>query len=87
MEALFHAAKMDKRMLPLLIGTGARFMNDNLTESEIHNMEPISQRFQSISDSDLQTFADKTARFLIEHQGYHELLIYPSSLMKPWNKP
>jgi hypothetical protein len=87
MEALFHAAKMDKRMLPLIIGTGARFMNDNLTESEIHNMEPISQRFQSISDSDLQTFADKTARFLIEHQGYHELLIYLSSLIKLWIKP
>jgi hypothetical protein len=87
MEALFHAAKIDKRMLPLIIGTGARFMNNNLTESEIHDMEPISQRFQSISDNDLQTFADKTARFLIEHQGYHGLLIYLSSLIKLWNKP
>ena len=62
-------------------------MNDNLTESEIHDMEPISQKFQSISDSDLQTFADKTARFVIEHQGYHELVIYLSSLIKLWNKP
>jgi len=86
MEALFHAAKMDKRILPFVIGTGARFMNDKLTESEIHNMEPISQMFQSISDSDLQIFVDKTAMFLIEHEGYHGLLIYLSSLIKLWNK-
>jgi hypothetical protein len=85
MEALFHAAKMDKRMLPFIIGTGARFMNDNLTESGIHNMEPISQRLQLISDSDLQTFAENVAKFLTENQGYHELLIFLSTFIKLWN--
>jgi hypothetical protein len=87
MEALFHAAKMDKRILPLIIGTGARFMNNSLTESEIHNMEPISQRLQLISDSDLQTFAENVSKFLTENQRYHELLIFLSTFIKLWNKP
>ncbi|MGC2574612.1 MAG: hypothetical protein WA364_24125 [Candidatus Nitrosopolaris sp.] len=86
-EAVFHAAKKDKRILPFIIGTGARFMNNNLTESEIHNMEPISQRLQLISDSDLQRFAENLTKFLTENQGYHELLIFLSTFIKLWNKP
>lgn len=82
MEAALHAAKMDKRMLPLIIGTGARFMDDNLPESEIQKMERFYQSLQSISDSDLQRFADKLANFLTASQDYNELLIFLSTFIK-----
>lgn len=83
--ALFYAAKMDKRMFRLMSSIGTRFMNDNLVESDIHELDTISQSLQSISDTDLEIIADESARFLIEYQGYHELLIWGSSLTNLWN--
>jgi hypothetical protein len=84
-ETIFYATKMDKRMIPLLGVIGTRSMNNNLAESDIHELETLSQSLQSISDSDLEIIADESARLLIEHLGYHELLILGSSLTKLWN--
>src|SRR5262249_13965130 len=57
-EAIFYATKMDKRMFPLLGVIGTRSMNNNLAESDIHELETLSQSFQSISDTDLEIIAD-----------------------------
>jgi hypothetical protein len=84
-EAIFYATKMDKRMLPLLGVIGTRSMNNHLAENDIHELETLSQSLQSISDGDLEIIADGSARLLIEHLGYHELLILGSSLTKLWN--
>jgi hypothetical protein len=46
-EAVFYAAKMDKRMLRIMSGIGTRFMKNNLVESDIHELETISQSLQS----------------------------------------
>jgi hypothetical protein len=83
MEALFHAAKMDKGMLPLIIGVGARMiMNNNLAESEISEIQTFSQSLQSISDSDIEILADNAAKLLIENQGYNEMLIFFSTFIR-----
>jgi len=84
-ETIFYATKMDKRMLPLLGVIGTRSINNQLAESDIHELETLSQSLQSISDSDIEIIADELARLLIEHHGYHELLILGSSLTKLWN--
>ena len=80
-EAVFYATKIDKRMAPLLGVIGTRSMNNNLAESDIHELETLSQNLQSISDSDLEIIADELARSVIEHLGYHELLILGSSFL------
>jgi hypothetical protein len=58
MEAVFLAAKMDKRILPLMFGTGARFMNDNLPESDVHKKKRFPRvcgQFQTATSRHLQT--------------------------------
>jgi hypothetical protein len=82
MEALFHAAKMDKGMLTLIIGIGARCMNNNLAESEIPEIQKFSQSLQSISDSDIEILADNAAKLLIANQGYNEMLIFFSTFIR-----
>jgi hypothetical protein len=85
MEVFFYAAKMDKQMLPMMIGVGARFMNNHLAKSDIDQLEMAFQRLQSCTDNELQTFADYAAKFLTQHQRYHELLIFLSMLSKHWD--
>jgi hypothetical protein len=83
MEALFHAAKMDKGMLPLIIGIGTRMcMNNDLAESEISEIQTFSQSLQSISDSDIEILADNAAKLLIADQGYNEMLIFVSTFIR-----
>lgn len=84
MEVLFYSARMDKQMLPIIIGVGARFMNDNLAKSDVDQLEQVFLRLQACTDNDLKTFAYHAANFLIQHQSYHELLIFLSMLSKQW---
>ena len=49
-ETIFYATKMDKRMIPLLSVIGTRSMNNNLAESDIHELKSfprVCSQFQT----------------------------------------
>jgi hypothetical protein len=80
-ETLMKKAFIEVNHTEEINGNTHRYiMNDNLVD--IQKLATFSQSLQSISESDLETLADKSATSLIRHQDSYELLIYASSLIK-----
>ena len=72
--ALFHASKMDERVLHRLVGIGASFYQTSMTEKDITNLKIEFQILQSLDDNQIDEQADLIARYAIEDRGFYALL-------------
>jgi hypothetical protein len=81
MLAFLYAAKMDERVIHMLMGFGASFFQDNVTEGDTANFNVIFQKLQMIDDNQLEQLADSIAKSAIEDRGYYALL-FMAGLLK-----
>ena len=85
MQAFFYGAKMDKRMLTITTVTGAKFMNDNITEGDTGNFEAVFQGLQSTTDKDLERYAENAALFLTDNRDFQAVMVFFSMMIKLLN--
>jgi hypothetical protein len=76
---------MDKRMLTITTVTGAKFMNDNITEGDTGNFEAVFQGLQSTTDKDLERYAENAALFLTDNRDFQAVMVFFSMMIKLLN--
>jgi hypothetical protein len=79
--AFLYAAKMDEKVFHRLMGVGASFFQDNITEKDTTNFKVIFERLQMINDYQLEQLADSIAKSAVENRGYYALL-FMTGLLK-----
>lgn len=80
--AFLYAAKIDKNIFLRMMTIGANFMNEDWTEDDTRRLGDTFQGLQSLSDNQVQEYAEKGAIFLLNNRSYHEQLLFFSALMK-----
>lgn len=69
-----HAAKIDETALHKMMGVGASLMQDNIRQEDTASFTLFYQGLQLVDDNQLEQYADRIAKSLIEDRGYYALL-------------
>ncbi len=78
--AFFHAAKIDEGVLHGMMGVGAAYMKDNITEEDTATFNHLYHSLQSLDDSSLEQYVDNIAASLVENRGYYVFLFMAGML-------
>jgi hypothetical protein len=74
MSALLHAIKMDKTVVHKMMAVGASLIQGNISEEDTADFTVLHRGLLLVDDNQLEQFADKVTKSLIEDRGYYELL-------------
>jgi len=85
MQIFFYVAKLDKRMLTTSTVIGAKFMNDNIAKGDTGKSEVFFQGLQSITDKDLERYAENAALFLTNNRDFQAVMLFFSIMIKLLN--
>jgi DNA-binding Lrp family transcriptional regulator len=80
--AFLHAAKIDERVLPTIIGFGSSFLQDGLNEKDIEDFKASYQQLKSLDDNQIEELADYSAKALTESRDYCKFFISMCGLLK-----
>jgi hypothetical protein len=80
-SAFFHAAKMNEKALVGLMGVGASFFGNSMTESKRRGLKTLYNKLQNMDDNQLEKVADRAARLASEDKGYYAML-FMAGLLK-----
>ena len=69
--AFLHAAKLDKRVLDMALGTGANFFQES--QSRVDTAKSFQQLRQT-DDSILEQYVDSQTKSIVEDPGYYSML-------------
>jgi hypothetical protein len=77
-----HLAKLDKTAFFRMMTMSAKSANHEWTGDDNRKLELYFQSLQPITNIQLQEYAEKGAKFLINNRGYYEQLLFFIALIK-----